>query len=176
MHTAEHKKRQRIGKRIVASRSAPSNQKPKKTNSSQEQCCNLWTFHFLLLFLLTPRTKIPQKQRTGSQHKTTFATTAKKERGEKQKKQWSNSVSKSLFASEREREEMTKHDGRDNGRRESVILGSTSCPRKYVLIFNICPYYPSFCPFLFSQVEPSQNVFFYSLPYSANNPMFKKHS
>ncbi len=79
---------------------------------------------------------------------------------------------------EREREETTKHDRRDDGRRESVILGSTSCPRKYVFIFNICPYYPSFCPFLFSQVEPSQSskVFFYSLPCSANNPMFKKNS
>ncbi len=85
MHAAQHKKRQRIGKRIVASLSATSNQKPKKTNSSQEQCCSFWTFHFLLLFLLTPRTKTPQKQRTGSQHKTTSATTAKKERGEKQK-------------------------------------------------------------------------------------------
>jgi hypothetical protein len=42
-------------------------------------------FPFPLLFLLTPRTKTPQKQRTGSQHKTTSATTAKKEKGEKQK-------------------------------------------------------------------------------------------
>jgi hypothetical protein len=64
----------------------------------------------------------------------------------------------------RKREETTKHDGRDDGRRESVILGSTSCSRKYVFIFNICPYYPSFCPFLFSQVEPNQSskMFFYS--------------
>jgi len=103
MHAAQHKKRQRIGKRIVASLWTPSNQKPKKTNSSQEQCCSFWTFHFLLLFLLTPRTKTPQKQRTRSQHKTTSATTAKKERGEKQKNN-DQILSPKVSLLERERE------------------------------------------------------------------------
>jgi hypothetical protein len=67
---------------------------------------------------------------------------------------------------ERERKETTERNGRDDRQRESVILGPTSCPRKYVFIFIICPYYPSCCPFVFSQVEPSQSskVIFYSLP------------
>jgi len=59
--------------------------KAKKNKLLPRTMLQFLNFHFLLLFLLTLRTKTPQKQRTGSQHKTTSATTAKKERGEKQK-------------------------------------------------------------------------------------------
>jgi hypothetical protein len=40
MHEAQHKKQQRIGKRIAASLSAASNQKPKKRTPPQEQHCS----------------------------------------------------------------------------------------------------------------------------------------
>lgn len=104
MHAAQHKKQQRIGKRTAASLSAASNQKPKKQTPPQEQHCSFWTFHFLLLFLLTPRTKTPQKQTTRSQHETTSATTAKKERGEK-KTVIKFCLEKSLCFSHRQRQQ-----------------------------------------------------------------------
>jgi hypothetical protein len=47
---------------------------------------------------------------------------------------------------EREREETTERNWRDDRQSESVILGPTSCPRKYFKNFIICPYYPSCCP------------------------------
>ncbi len=78
---------------------------------------------------------------------------------------------------ERERRETTERNGSDDRRRERVILGPTSCPRKYVIIFIICPYYPSFCPFKnkiprLNQAK-AQKWFFYSLPFWANNPKLK---
>jgi hypothetical protein len=92
-----------------------------------------------------------------------------------------NNITATTTTTDRERERERRERRRQcateetTDKRERVILGPTSCPRKYIFIFIICPYYPSCCPFLFSQVEPSQSskVIFYSLPGQANNPKLK---
>ncbi len=105
MHAAQHKKRQRIGKRIVASLSAPSNQKPKTTNSSQEQCCSFWTFHFLSYSSSHPEQKLHKNKEPDHNTKRRPPQPPKKKKGKSKKTMIKFCLEKSLCFWERERGE-----------------------------------------------------------------------
>ncbi len=85
MHAAQHKKRQRIGKRIVASLSAASNQKPKKNKLLPRTMLQFLNFPFPPP--IPPHTQNKNSRETKNRMKTQTDVrhNRQKERGEKQK-------------------------------------------------------------------------------------------